>query len=114
LLDIFSKVPISDQLNQATEFLKRLADKTYVAVCSRNDYEIQIPTPWLPTGEPLSSAAWLQEMAKVSKLILDGQTVLIANELIVTTIPYSFPIRQKLSLMERGENLKANHRSSTN
>jgi hypothetical protein len=88
LLDAFSEIPIQDQIGPCVDCLKDLVDKTWVAVWSGNHDQVSIPTPWLPTSEPLSSAGWLQEMED-TKLIADGRTELIENRLIATTIPYS-------------------------
>jgi uncharacterized protein len=53
LPNAFSNLPIPDQIGPCVEHLKRLAETGWVAVCSGNHDQVQIPTPWLPMGEPL-------------------------------------------------------------
>lgn len=109
LLDAFSKVVLGDQAAQVKGFLYRLAGKTSVAVCSGNHDETEIIPPLLLSAEPRYAASWLEEMRDVPGLITDGRTRLIRNQLIVTTIPFSFSVASERALIEEGERLKAEH-----
>jgi hypothetical protein len=100
LLDMFSAVPQSEQIDHAIGFLIRLAAGTRVAVCSGNQDQIQ-------TEDLFSSAPWLQEFADLENIIPDDKTVVIGQELVITTISYSAPTQRRLALMEQGENLRS-------
>ena len=109
LLDAFSKVVLGDQAAQVKGFLYRLAGKTSVAVCSGNHDETEIVPPLLTGAEPRYAASWLEEMRDVPGLITDGRTRLIRNQLIVTTIPFSYSVASDRALIEEGKRLKAEH-----
>lgn len=87
LLDMFSKVPLGDQLVQVEDFLQRLAEKTPVAVCSGNHDAVDVVPPLLPGVATSYGASWLEEMSGVPGLIGDGQTRFVGNCMIVTDDP---------------------------
>jgi predicted MPP superfamily phosphohydrolase len=107
LLDMFSKVPLGDQQVQVTDFLRRLAGRTPVAVCSGNHDAIDVLPPLLPGVASSYAASWLDEMSEVPGLIGDGQTRLIGNRLIVTTVPFFPRVGWEQTLVEEGKRLNA-------
>jgi len=102
LLDTFSRVPLGDQQVQVTGFLRRLAEKTPVAVCSGNHDAVDVVPPLLPGAAASYAAPWLDEMSGVPSLIGDGQTRLIGNDLIVTTVPLFPRVGWGQALAEQG------------
>ena len=109
LLNIFSKVPIEDQLVFVKEFLRRLTQKTSVAVCSGNHDQIEVLPSLVPGAEACSAASWLEEITDVPKLISDGQTRIMGKQLVVTTIPFCSSTKRERPLIEEGKRLKAEH-----
>ena len=107
LLNIFSKVAIGDQMVLTSEFLRRLAQKTCVAVCSGNHDQIEVLPPLVTGAEARYSASWLEEIGDTPNLVTDGQTRLIGEQLIVTTIPFSSSIEREHAVIEEGKRLKA-------
>jgi hypothetical protein len=74
-----------------------------VAVCSGNHDETKLVPPSLPGAQPRYAVSWLEEMREVPGLITDGRTRLIGNELIVTTIPFSYLVASERALIEEGK-----------
>jgi predicted MPP superfamily phosphohydrolase len=109
LLDIFSKVAIEDQLVLVMEFLRRLAQKTSVAVCSGNHDQVEILPPLVAGAKPCYSASWLEEISDVPNLVSDGQTRLVGEQLIVSTIPFSSAIEREHAVIDEGKRLRAEH-----
>ena len=84
LLNLFSKLNPKDQVVQATAFLRRLTLKTCVAVCSGN----HDPIDYLPNSH-IVAPLWLSQLlSDVDGLIADGAVALIAERLVITTLPY--------------------------
>ena len=96
LLNIFSKVPIEDQLVFVKEFLRRLTQKTSVAVCSGNHDQIEVLPPLVQGGEACYAASWLEEIGDALGFVGDGQTGCIGEQLIVTTIPFSLRLSENI------------------
>ena len=88
LLNIFSKVPIEDQLALVKEFLRRLTQKTSVAVCSGNHDQIEVLPPLVAGADAYYAASWLEEIGDAPGFVGNGQTRRIGEQLIVTTIPF--------------------------
>lgn len=83
LLDLFSPVDPKSQSIAATAFLRRLANKTTVAVCSGNHDSID----YLANSR-VAAPLWLSELKRVKDLITDGQRECLEDSLVVTTLPY--------------------------
>jgi Icc-related predicted phosphoesterase len=109
LLDIFSKVAIENQLVLVMEFLRRLAQKTSVAVCSGNHDQVEILRPLVAGAKPCYSASWLEEISDVPNLIHDGQTRRIDEQLIVSTIPFLSTTERERAVIDEGKHLRAEH-----
>ncbi len=83
LLDLFSSVDPKSQSIAATAFLRRLSNKTRVAVCSGNHDSIDFPA-----NSRVATPLWLSELKRIKNLITDGQIEVLENSLVVTTLPY--------------------------
>jgi hypothetical protein len=68
LLDVFQKEPLRRQIYRTTNWLRTLASKSSVGVCSGNHDTIDIPTERLLCPTP----AWLAKLDPV--LTIDGKT----------------------------------------
>ena len=108
LLNIFSKIPVEDQLNLVKEFLQRLTQKTSVAVCSGNHDPIEVLPPLVAGAETCYVASWLKEIGGPN-LITDGQTRLVGAQVIVTTIPFSSSLELEGALIDEAKHLKAEY-----
>lgn len=97
LLDLFSDLDPKSQVVQATAFLRSLAMKTSVAVCSGN----HDPIDYLPNSR-IVAPLWLSELASVDGLIADGAVGIVAEQLVVTTVPYVDNVEMKRCLLIDG------------
>jgi predicted MPP superfamily phosphohydrolase len=107
LLDMFSGLPLGDQLVHVKDSLHRLAEKVPVAVCSGNHDAVDVVPLLLPGVAVSYAASWLEEMTGTSGLIGDGQMRPIGGRLIVTTIPFFSRGGWEQALLEEGKRLKA-------
>ena len=107
LLNIFSKVPIKDQLVLVKGFLRRLTQKTSLAVCSGNHDQIEVLPPLVAGAKAFYAAPSLEEIGDAPGFVGDAQTRRIGEQLIVTTIPFSSSIEREHAVIEEGKRLKS-------
>jgi Icc-related predicted phosphoesterase len=107
LFDMFSNIPLGDQLVQVKELLQRLAEKVPVAVCSGNHDAVDVVPPLLAGVAASYAASWLDGVTGPPGFISDGQTRLVGNRLIVTTVPFFPQVGWEQTLVEEGKRLKA-------
>jgi Icc-related predicted phosphoesterase len=107
LLDIFSPVAPADQVRESQEYLRQLAGKTAVAICSGNHDSLGQTVAPPPRG-PVDW--WLAELDRVTNIVSDGQTRVV-RDLVVTTLPYYCLPRLKRVWLEQGRALRNERRS---
>jgi hypothetical protein len=100
LLDMFSPVPLLDQIEIVTLRLRAMAEKTTVAVSSGNHDAVP---PW---SEP--TWYWFKDLVQPN-ILSDGQSRLF-DDLLVTTVPWQVSENTARALLEaaRKENPKFN------
>jgi len=101
LLDLFGKEPKPLQVLLVQDYLRRVAGKTNVALCSGNhdSFGPIVPASRGPTYP------WLVELDNLPSAISDGQTR-ISGELIVTTLPYCANADAKRIWLDRGQSIR--------
>jgi Icc-related predicted phosphoesterase len=101
LLDMFDRTPRSDQAREISISLRRLAKKTWVAICSGNHdcTGRQVSRDRAPIYE------WLAQLDEEPRIVTDGATRVI-EDLIVTTLPYHCYQEQKSVWLDRGASVR--------
>jgi hypothetical protein len=96
-LDIFHTEPRESQAWAVSTFVRELAQRTRVAVCSGNHDD----TGRLITADRAPVYEWFVSLGDNPKIITDGVTRLVEN-LVVTTIPYHSSGPEKSIWLDRG------------
>jgi hypothetical protein len=89
LLDVFSKEPLKRQIQRTSSWLRTLAQKTRVILCSGNHDTVDIPVERSTGALP----AWLSELS--SMISVDGNTTVIADQLVITSLSFIATSDQK-------------------
>jgi len=89
LLDVFSKAPLKRQVQRTTAWLRNLATKSSVILCSGNHDTIDVPLERMLGPMPV----WLAQLD--TALTLDGNTVVIQDQVILTSLSYIATEAQK-------------------
>jgi hypothetical protein len=100
LLDVFHKEPLRRQVFRTTNWLRSLASKSSVGVCSGNHDTIDMPTERLSCPTP----AWLAELDLV--LTIDGKTAVVRNQIILTSLSFIATGAQKRPILAAGRRLR--------
>jgi hypothetical protein len=100
LLDVFYKAPLKRQVQRTTNFLRSLASKSSVVLCSGNHDTIDSPLEWTPCPMP----AWLAELDTI--LTVDGNTAVIRDQVIVTSLSFIATAAQKRPVLAAGQRLR--------
>jgi Calcineurin-like phosphoesterase len=104
LLDVFSTVPLNRQVQRATAWLRSLSAKSSVIVCSGNHDTIDIPVERTPCPMP----AWLVGLN--TTLTVDGNTTVVRDQVIVTSLSFVATIAQKQPILTVGQQLRDERR----
>jgi Icc-related predicted phosphoesterase len=105
LLDLFGQLAPAQQAREAQKFLRRLAEKTAVAVCSGNhDWLGQTLVP--PRG-PVER--WLVELDDVPNIVSDGRSRIV-GDLVVTTVPFYCLPQFKRVWLDQGRTMRSERR----
>jgi hypothetical protein len=100
LLDVFYKAPVKRQVQRTTTLLRSLATKSKVILCSGNHDTIDIPLEWTRCPMP----AWLAELDTI--LTVDGNTAVIRDQVIVTSLSFIATAGQKRPVLAAGQRLR--------
>ena len=100
LLDVFHKEPLKRQIQRTTGWLRNLASKSSVILCSGNHDTVDIPVERSQCPTP----AWLADLDSI--LIADGKTVIIRDKIVVTTLSFIATAAQKRPLLIAGNRLR--------
>ena len=100
-LDLFNEEPKPKQVAQVQGYLRDLASKTNIALCSGNHDSFG---PIVPAARG-PSYPWLVELDNLPSVISDGQTRIVGR-LIVTTLPYCANGEAKRILLDRGRSIR--------
>lgn len=104
LLDVFNKESLPRQIKQATNWLRSLATKRKVILCSGNHDTIDIPTGTPPCPMP----GWLAKLASI--ITVDGKTAVIRDKVIITSLSYIGTASQKQPVLEAAYQLREQKR----
>jgi hypothetical protein len=93
LLDVFHKEPLKHQVKRTTSWLRSLAAKTNVVLCSGNHDTIDIPFERGLCPMP----AWVAGLASI--LTVDGKTAIIRDQVVVTSLSFIATAAQKRPIL---------------
>jgi hypothetical protein len=100
LLDVFYKEPPRRQSQRAANWLRTLATKTSVILCSGNHDAIDIPVQRSTGPMP----AWFAELE--SFIIVDGNTTVIQDQLVITSLGFIATAAHKRPILVNGHRLR--------
>jgi Calcineurin-like phosphoesterase len=100
LLDVFFKEPLKRQVPRTTSWLRTLAEKTSVIVCSGNHDTFDIPVERSTGAIP----AWLSELDSI--ITVDGSNTVVADQVIITSLSFIATAAQKLPILAGGDRLR--------
>lgn len=100
LLDVFYKAPLKRQVQRTTAWLRSLATKSSVVLCSGNHDTIDIPLERALGPMP----AWLAQLDAV--MTVDGGTAVIRDQVVVTSLSFIATAAQKRSILAAGQRLR--------
>jgi predicted phosphodiesterase len=100
LLDVFYKEPLKRQVQRTTGWLRTLANKTSVILCSGNHDTIDFPVERSSGAIP----AWLDELDSI--ITVDGNTAVIRDQIIVTSLSFIATAAQKRPVLASGAQLR--------
>ena len=100
LLDVFYTAPLKRQVQRTMAWLRSLAIKSDVILCSGNHDTIDIPLERTRCPMP----AWFSELETV--LTLDGNTAVIRDRVIVTSLGFIATEAQKRAILATGQRLR--------
>ncbi|HXM04512.1 MAG TPA: metallophosphoesterase [Chthoniobacterales bacterium] len=101
LLDVFYKEPLKRQVQRTTSWLRALADKTSVILCSGNHDTIDFPVERSSGAIPL----WLNELDSI--ITVDGNTTVIRDQIVITSLSFVATATQKRPVLAAGAQLRA-------
>ena len=101
LLDVFYKEPLKRQVERTTRWLRTLAEKTTVILCSGNHDTIDFPIERSSGAMP----AWLNELDSI--ITVDGNTVVIRDQIIITSLSFVATEAQKRPILAAGAQWRA-------
>ena len=96
LLDVFYKEPLKRQVQRTTSWLRTLAEKTSVILCSGNHDTIDFPVERSSGAIP----AWLNELDSI--ITVDGNTAVIRDQIIITSLSFVATEAQKPPVLAAG------------
>ena len=100
LLDVFSKTPLERQVHRTTAWLRDLATKSKVIVCSGNHDTIDIPSERMLAPMP----AWLTQLDAI--VTFDGNTTVIRDRIIITVLSFIATAAQKKPVLTNSRRLR--------
>jgi hypothetical protein len=104
VLDVFNKEPLKRQMQRAAAWLRNLASKSSVVLCSGNHDTIDIPVERSHGPIP----AWLAQLENV--LTADGNTIIIQDQIVVTSLGFIATAAQKHLILAIGDRLREEKR----
>jgi predicted phosphodiesterase len=100
LLDVFSKEPLKRQAQRTTGWLRTLAEKTDVILCSGNHDTIDVPVERSSGAIP----AWLTRLD--SAITVDGNNSVVRDQIIITSLSFIATAAQKRPILAAGDRLR--------
>lgn len=100
LLDVFYKAPLKRQVQRTTAWLRSLATKSSVALCSGNHDTIDTPLERALGPMP----AWLAQLEAV--MTVDGESAVIRDQVVVTSLSFIATAAQKRPSLAAGQRLR--------
>ncbi len=101
LLDVFYKEPLKRQVQRTTSWLRGLAAKTSVILCSGNHDTIDIPVE-RSSGPMLT---WLADLESV--VTVDGGTRVISDQVVITSLGFVATAAKKRPTLANGHRLRS-------
>ncbi len=102
LLDVYLEAPLARQADRSLRFLRALAERTEVAVCSGN-HDATDEAAITPRG-PLPG--WLARLGDEGCWILDGAAKVVSGRLAVTSLGYLTDHETKRASLRLGSDLR--------
>jgi Calcineurin-like phosphoesterase len=100
LLDVFYKEPLKRQVQRTTSWLRTLAEKTNVILCSGNHDTVDIPVERASGAIP----AWLSELDSI--ITVDGNTTVIRDRIVITSLGFVATSDQKRPILAAGHRIR--------
>jgi len=100
LLDVFYKESVKRQVQRTSSWLRTLAEKTSVVLCSGNHDTIDFPVERSSGTMP----GWLNELDSV--ITVDGNTAVIRDQIIITSLSFIATAAQKRPVLAAGDQLR--------
>lgn len=100
LLDVFHKEPVKRQVQRTTRWLRSLAEKTSVILCSGNHDTVDIPVERSSGAMPV----WLTELDSI--VTVDGKTTVIRDRMVITSLSFIATADQKRPVLAAGDQLQ--------
>jgi Calcineurin-like phosphoesterase len=100
LLDVFHKEPLQRQAQRTTGWLRTLAEKTSVIVCSGNHDTVDIPVERSSGAIP----RWLAELDSI--VTVDGNTAVIRDRIVITSLSFIATFDQKRPILAAADRMR--------
>jgi hypothetical protein len=100
VLDVFSKEPLKRQIQRASSWLRTLAEKTRVILCSGNHDTADIPVERSSGAMP----AWLSELDSI--ITVDGHNTVVDDQITITSLSFIATAAQKRPILADGDRLR--------